>query len=97
VPARSDSPDLVDGGPDGIDIAPGAVPGKPEVPHLRGRKADTAQLAKAAFQRLLDRLARKARGRPALEPSFGIPAHGAMDAEQPVLTMAEQELPFERY
>ncbi len=48
LPARSDSPDLIDGGPDGWgysarmagDIAPKAIFGKPEMPDLRGLKAD---------------------------------------------------------
>jgi len=42
VPARSDSPDLVDGSPDGADIAPDADPGKPEAPHLRSINAGGA-------------------------------------------------------
>ena len=40
LPARSDSPDIIDGGPDGADIAPKTLPGKPEMPDLRGLKAD---------------------------------------------------------
>jgi hypothetical protein len=40
LPARSDSPDLIDGGPDGWDIAPTAIFGKPEMLDLRGFKAD---------------------------------------------------------
>jgi hypothetical protein len=40
LPARSDSLDIVDGGPDAADIAPGAVPGKLEMPDLRGLKPD---------------------------------------------------------
>jgi len=34
LPARSDSPDLVDGGPDGGDIAPKGIFGKPEMVDL---------------------------------------------------------------
>jgi hypothetical protein len=96
MPARSDSPDFVDGGLDDADIAPDAVPGKPEVPHLRGLKADKARLAKAAFQRLLTALREKPRGLH-WNPPLSIPPHGTMAAEQPILTMAEQELPFDRY
>jgi hypothetical protein len=39
-PARSDSPDIIDGGPDAADIALGRVLGKPETPGLRALKAD---------------------------------------------------------
>jgi hypothetical protein len=39
LPARSDSPDIIDGGPEGADIAPAAFPGKPEMPGLRASKA----------------------------------------------------------
>jgi hypothetical protein len=35
LPARSDSPDIIDGGPDGADIAFGALPGKAEMRSLR--------------------------------------------------------------
>ena len=40
MPARSDGLDIIDGGPDGRDIAPKAIAGKPEMPDLRGLKAD---------------------------------------------------------
>src|SRR5712671_418659 len=40
LPARSDSPDIIDGGPEGADIAPRVLPGKPEMPGLRASEAD---------------------------------------------------------
>lgn len=38
MPARSDGPDNVDGGPDAADIAPGAVPGKWKCPIYAARR-----------------------------------------------------------
>jgi hypothetical protein len=53
LPARSDSPDIIDGGPEGADIAPAAFPGKPEMPGLRaskaGNKADPIEKPVPAF------------------------------------------------
>ena len=40
LPARSDSPDIIDGGPEGADIAPETLPGKPEMPGLQTSRAE---------------------------------------------------------
>jgi hypothetical protein len=42
LPARSDGLDTIDGSSNPADIMPGALWGKPEMPHLRGLKADAA-------------------------------------------------------
>ena len=98
MPARSDSLDNVDGGPDREGYSPQGHRGQAEMPDSGGPKADKALTPTGVFNGLLTALresaARRRRWNPAL--NFVTDRSVARNAAKAVLMAARQDLPFDR-